>query len=455
MSASNTLPDKTHPFYDVILSQGPDALILVLDLINKDYSDRLSSELCKNKRTAVGKEYLYETLLKYPGKHGARIAEIIAPKINDQERSSLVLRFYKGHNGFPWPVILTLLKHMQDRARLHLLLSPLADPEQTLLIESIAKEGLTPFFETLASFGDPTARFLIYTQPVKYAVTQRFSQNLMANSAVGAISSAVSWLPGLGNQAKQAVDYYQVNVDVTEFLLCRMLRSNSTLKQGLMSMLGDLKPRQMTPLLRGPDATGETLFMLIVQIAEKSDLLQVLSAAAYDVPDNQKLVDPSQLNINKMREMVRQRTDSHARVGFVALLGLYNYIAVRGTEANDLTYQTSKDEYLLMLKCLEANQASTGIAAKLKEYCASNPLRQAWSIPLASSSVMLGTNRHLDARNKLLELTIPELQQGIRLFEEFIMMRINNAPTFDLDSLDRNIHSQIKGKVGNRATSPI
>jgi hypothetical protein len=449
----SSLTTRNHPLYDVLLSQGSTALMLIVEAIFKDQPARLITELRKSKEIENGKEYLYESLIKYPGAHRSRVAEIIAPKIPDAERSSLVQRYYQGHMSLPWEIIFLLLRHMTDRTRLHLLLIHLSDPEQTILIESIAADTPAAFLETLALFDDPVARYIIYSQPVKYGVKRQFTEYETANFAAETLSSAVYYLPGFGNQAKQTVDSYQVQVDVSEFLLCRMLRLNPHIKPRLLALLGDLKAPELTVMLRAQDSKGKSVLMYVLEQGKKEEIVQILAVANYSVPDNQKVVNASELDITNLRAKLESHADSQDLVGFMAFLGLYNYISSRATEANDINYQERKDDFFDMLSCLNSNRTSGSTGLKLKEYCEKHPLTKPWGFSLASSSLKLGTNRYMDARNKLLLLNTRELQKGLILFEEFISQRVNRATHINAGHLDKCIQSQFKSKATHRMGS--
>lgn len=442
-----------HPLYSLMLSQGVLAVSHVIALMRQHFSEKLSVELLKFRYRNQKKEYLYQLLLQYPGDHASPIIELVNPSLTDFDRSHVVLINDRAVNKLPKTLVESLLKMMSDRSRLQLLLTPVADSDQTLLIETIAKTDTSHFLEILAMFSTSTPRYLIYSQPVKYAVTKRFTQHTGSNAAAGAISSAVSWIPVLGSQAKQTLDSYQEQVDVSEFLLSRMLRTNPELKQCLVSMLGDLTSKQRTALLREPDANGHSLLIQLCYLQEREEIIEILKEAAFDVLDNQKLIDSTNLSLVHLRSIFSNHKNAHAVVGFLSLLGLYAYLCVRGLESRDAIYQNSRSEYINMLSCLFGNELNNGISAKLKTYCADHPLREAWSIPLASSSLKLGTNRHLDARNKLLELSIYELQHGTLWFKCFVLERVKIDSNLTQDSLDKAIVSLLPKETKHRNSS--
>lgn len=385
--------------------------------------------------TSTESGVLYERLLIMSGENASNIIDEIVSQLDDNRRAKLIFEFY---DNLPLNAVVSILSKMSSVARHKALTTRMTDQAQTFLIEKIVidvKTNLNPFIDIIALINDSRACFNIYTTPVKYGVRKIYAQNNIANSAAGAISSVASYIPIWG---KQAVESLQREEDVTEFLICHMIRANASLITIIPALLNELQAEQITALLREPDSTGKTLLMYCLSSNEK-EMIDILVKAKYETADKDKLLDPKSLDFFSMRADLKHRQDASALIGFIALLTLYNYLAVRGMEPNPEPYNQSRDDFLNMLRVLQSNLKNPNICLELKRHCDNNPLREAWGIPTAMGTLKLGTNRHLDARNKLLDLTITELKDGLTLFGNFIERRIHADINRDVNSLDQHM----------------
>ena len=106
-----------------------------------------------------------------------------------------------------------------------------------------------------------------------------------------------------------------------------------------------------------------------------------------------------------------------------------------------------------MLRVLYSCESQNTLSGQLKAHCDKNPLRQAFAIPMATSSYKLGTNRHKDARDLIALLTSDELSGGLALFSQFIRARADNADRLDPTSLESEIKKTFRVEQRSSASS--
>ena len=189
----------------------------------------------------------------------------------------------------------------------------------------------------------------IYMHPVKYGVTQGATASLTANAAFGMVGSFLSAMPGLPKSAQQTAATLQGGEPLNELLISRLIRANPQLAHDIPSMLIVCAPKHISEILRTPDSLGETLLLKLLQFAEVKPLILTLARAQYDMADKDKLINPLNFNLLRLRKVFTDSLSSQeasSRIGLLALLGLYNYICVRGAEPGPEIYQQSKDEFL-------------------------------------------------------------------------------------------------------------
>jgi hypothetical protein len=330
------------------------------------------------------------------------------------------------------------LKEIDHPARLQLLLSVMPDKEQNRLIEKLAFENPDAFMKALNTFSNAEGKFLIFSTPIKYGEVSVYTNNSRLNTTVEAFSAAISWIPAVGTDAKQSLESFQGTEDVNEFLLLKILQRNPSLITCLPALLENLSGKQLNILLKNQDSTKTNLYTYLARGNTAQDVIKILSYADYSVDDREKVFNPQTIHFAEIRKSLQGAEDRSALIGFLGLLTLYNYIAVRHKEGADADFQRSFTEFNAMLNILLMNKYDNAIKSKLQMHCEENPLRQAWSISLATSIIKLSSQRHHDARANILELECEELQKGIILFQQFIALRYNlnneNA-TYEIDSL--------------------
>lgn len=414
--------------YNVLMMHGSAALSCIFKCFtDRDYS-RLKNVLVKND----GSLPLYEKIIKCPGGHHAEVISLIQDTIKDRDKKRILLNYYANISP---DVFLSLLKSMSVPARREALLTRMTDFMQTYLIEKFAvdiKDNIKLFFELLLLFEDPKDRFEIFAQPIKYAVRKVYAKNEMANAAVSTLSSFASMIPGVGRQAASMVDSIQGEEDISEFLISRIVRANPLLEKNIPELLFELDPEQHSLLLREPDSTSLSLLERVLIHSKKEEILHVLSNVAYVSSEQKKFLDPKMIDLERLRGALRHHEDCNARVGFIAYLGFYNYIRVRSTESGRETYLESESEFIELMKSLLKNKSGVNILNVFNEHCRNNQLREAWG----TQTVKIGTNRHLEARNKMGALTSSEMLDGMKMFAEFIKEQLSNTSFLNRSSLD-------------------
>lgn len=445
-----------HTLYLVLKHQGKEGLSELFSLIPSHHQNSLSEELVKI--DSSGKEHLYEKLMKFSQNGDSsnnnsidldlKIVELINTLLSDGVRGRIIMADY---SNLSWKAIYALLLAMTPAARLQNLLTPLPDLNQNLLIEKIAQDGQQQLLDTLDLFNTAQGKFLIFSTPVKYGEKPVYVHNTVVNSTANMVGALAGWIPVVGHRAQQVVESMQTMEEVNEFLLARMLRTTPALISQLPTMLSTLNPADLTALLKEPDSSGNTILMYMMKECPPDAILDVLARADYAVAENKKMLDPKQLDFKQYRTAVGQREDGQGLVGLIGLLTIYHYMAVRVTEADDSVFDASKTEFLEMIKALQTYKSDDRIKLRLQTHCESHPLRQAYRVPLAITSVALGTNRHQDARNKLSELEIDELKKGITLFEEFISKRTQLDTNGKIKALDQSLFDKLSAQIVNKS----
>jgi hypothetical protein len=434
--------EKTvHIFSCIQKHQGSNALCKLLDCFLPRYRESLTRELMKSVKSG---EPLCQTLLSYQDSMDLqlhpnnllqlKIIDLVNETLTDRIRSGLIVTLYEN---LSWPALNLLLQKIDHSPRLQLLLSPMPDKDQNTLVEKLASENPDVFMQVLNTFSNAEGKFLIFSTPIKYGQVPIYSNNLRLNTSVEAFTSIVSRIPAIGAEAKQSLESFQGAEEVSELLLLKMLQRNPSLISCLPDLLKGCSDRQLNILLKNQDSTKTNLYIYLARGNSAYAVIKILSYANYAVEDREKIFNPKTINFSEVRKSLQGAEDQSALTGFLGLITLYNYIAVRHQERVDADYQKSFSEFNMMLYVLLLNKYENEIKSKLQKHCDENPLRQAWSIPLATSVLQLSSQRHHDARENLLVLDSEELQKGITLFQQFIALRYNaknEAATYEIDS---------------------
>lgn len=480
---------QNHVLLTVLTQHGDEALVKILEGIVKDHIPALQKQLNLN----INGKTLHQALLDIPGAHHGTLQGIIEETQQTQQsavsstsaRTSPVYTFQDDDDDLHLPPALQSAhddvsessdspKQSLDRYTEQELIQELKTNHQTLpkdkigrlldrisqlarfrlLTDNIGSGSLIESF--VQRFTDapedilfilapltPLELFQLFSMPIKYGVEKGYVGGSIASGAM----SVASVIPWASKHAAKLADK-----DLYESLLSFLVRTHPTLLSIFPNLLGECKPAEISQLLRTPDMNGETLFFTFLATQEAEKISQLLARADFESKDKDKLFDPKHYPPVKLRELF---VNNSQKVGFFALLGVYHYICVRGQEPGEENYQSSKTEFLQMLKVLSENNGSNTITQALKKHCSDNPLRQAYAVPLATTSVALGTNRHLDARKNVEGLTAEELNAGLALFSAFVARHYehSNQDITNLDSVIKKIFSGSAASASASSTS--
>jgi hypothetical protein len=280
------------------------------------------------------------------------------------------------------------------------MLMNLPDEEQNILAEKIAVENSAAFLKAVE-------RFQGEEQGLFYSL----------------ITSSYKLPDTLVSKSSYYFGTRQSKEELSEILLFRLLQKSSQLLPQLATLLEKCDGPQLTKLFQSTDVNNISLFLYLASSTPVENMIRVLAKAHYAVTDDEKMFDPRKNDFKQMRSVLEDAPDPKGSTGFLGLLSIYQYLAVRLNEGNDDIFQNSLSEFCQMLTVLQTNKTSNTIKVNLKQHCDARPLRRGWSISFGISNVNLSTQRHQEARDKLLELDVDELKAGIVIFQQFIVLR--------------------------------
>lgn len=408
--------EPQHALWNILRLQGSEVFSETLDLLEDEELALLKAELFR----IVGRAQLYKSLIEKPGKHQVKIINLIKTELDDEKKTALILEKAKI---LDLESILALFESMSERVALVLLTTRMLTEPRMILLDYIAKKtekNTYDFMRFLHVFKNPDNRFKLYSLQFNFRAKLVHASNRILNPVMTGIGSIVLKL--FGPMAGGYIESIQKEEDIPGLLINQLLLQNQHLYEILPHILSELYPKQVTILLRSESFQRFSLLFYVVTECSIDSIIDILSGCAFHTPDNEKLfvIDQVWMDLLSLSEL------KPGVSGLLAFVNLYNYLAVRSMEAGGENYQDSCDEFARMLLTLFKNSAENDLSTVLKLYCEENPLRQAHTLKLATSSIKLGTNRHLDARDLLLKLPSEELKFGLEYFHRFIQMRDEN-----------------------------
>jgi hypothetical protein len=425
--------EQVHALNLVLKNQGSEAFHYLLKKFPDEMRQDLTNELCK----FLGGSAVYEKMIRFSGDHITMIIELITNSITEAKRKSLIIEHFER---MPHEAIISLLSSFPLQMRKALILNRLTDFNQTIILERLAeqvKSNVLHYIEIIGLFPEPNDRFMLFAQSVRYRSNISYSNDPTLNSFASGLSNLAGKIPLVGTHAKAAVQSFQIEQDISELILSRILRSNPELYKALAGMFSGLTPHQYTTLLKEADSTGLNLLFHTVANCPKNDVFEILGASAYHTQDSEKLLSFTEGKLDALRGLLKNNSEGAGRVGLMAFLNIYNYLSIRSMEPGKMIYQQSKNEISILLATLKENQYTQSPRDIYNKHCREYPLRQAKAVKLASSAIQFGTNRHYDARNLLGTLSDREMREGLDYFNEFLLARreVYGFITLDIESL--------------------